>query len=389
MLRVYFFQIFIISVLVSCSSSEESSINQTYQFEDIYTFEMVGETKFPLDSVTSGSSDYKVYLDLKKQRIFAFDNPSKNRIYVYNYDRQKLIKFIEFQREGPEGIGQMEGFYIHTLDSIFIPSTQNQALYLVNQNSKIVKKYPYPKREGRDFLQIFFTSHNPATLVGNLIYCTPTVFGRTEKKPKNAIVLDLITEKWEEKGSIPDTYDKGYFAAPNFYTSYYDYNPDKDIYVHSFPIDNYVYAYDLKDSVKQYYAGSKYLKTTQPIGLNMVKLLFDEYTKYYQQSPSYLGVHYDKYRKLYYRTAQKPINDELIDDPDPLKRNFKTFSIVILDENLQKVGEFEFPDKYTYSPYFFSTPEGLLITNMKKMRERENEDYLYYDLFKIIKKNEK
>lgn len=372
---------------VCCTFTEETSLNQTYSFEDTYTFEKTSEVRFPLDSVTPYYSRCSQYFTSVNDMLMAVENSSENRIYLYNLNTKELIKFISFEQDGPEGIGQMEGFYIHTLDSIFVPSTNMQALFLLNQQGKVVKKYAYPKRERRDLLQIFFTTDAPAILFNHQLYFIPSSFGGTKENPKNAIVLDLKTETWEEKGNIPDTYNKGFFGAINFYHSYYTYNPNKGIYVHSFPIDNYVYAYDLKDSVKQYYAGSKYLKDVKPLSDNPFNALFEERSKYFKQSPSYLGIHYDQYRKFYYRIAQQPISDALINDPEPLKRGHKHFSIVILDENLQKVGEYSFKEKYTYGESIIAVPEGLMILNFKKCQQ--NEDYLYYDIFKIVKKNEK
>lgn len=374
-------------LMTNCSQTQEPSINQTYKFKDIYTFEEDREIKFPLDSVTSYYSGCRQYFTYQKDTLLAVENSSKNRIYLYDFNSKKLLKFIQFQNEGPQGIGKMEGFYIHTQDSIFVPSTSKQAMFLLNQKGRVLEKYPYHRKINKDLTQIFFTSQTLPTITQNILYCLPTSFGGTKENPKNAITLNLKTKKWQEQGNIPSTYEKGFFGATNFYKSYYTYHPDKDIYVHSFPIDNDVYTYTLQDSSKQYYAGSYLLKDVLPLSDNPFNVLFEERSKYFRQSPSYIGIYYDKYRKLYYRIAQQPIGDELINDSDPLKRGHKHFSIIILNEDLKKVGEYELKEKYTYGETIIPIPEGILLINFKKCQQ--NEDFVYYDLFKIVKKNEK
>lgn len=371
--------------LKACSPKEETSINQTYVFEDAYTCKLKETIAFPLDSVSPYYSRCVQYFEDKTDSTtyFVRQNEQKNSLYFYDYATKKLKRVLAFPEEGAKGVGMIEGFYIHTLDSIFLPSTNTQALYLVNGKGDILQKYRYNRQSTKDIMQVLFAPQTMA-LVNNKLYC-PTPPRGKDRNTTITEVLDLKTKKWTSYTTMPKSYDKGFFGSPTFYLSLRTYNPHTQRFVLSFPIDNYVYEYDLTKQVNSHYAGSKYLKDVRPMASSKIWATFQDRHTFYRKSPSYGEIVYDQYRKMYYRIAEKPIPDEYIHDKDVLKKETKNYVIIILDEKFKKVGEFV-PPVYTYGTIITPIKEGILISNFKKSRENKNEDYVYYDLLEVVEK---
>ena len=85
---------------------------------------------------------------------------------------------------------------------------------------------------------------------------------------------------------------------------------------------------------------------------------------------SYKNILYDKYRKVYYRFAypETALEDNL-NYMQILHNGKKEFSIIILDEDLNIIGETKFPP-FTYVPHIcFIREDGLYISASHFMRE--------------------
>lgn len=88
---------------------------------------------------------------------------------------------------------------------------------------------------------------------------------------------------------------------------------------------------------------------------------------------SYGKILYDKYRDVYYRFAYPPceINDYSGDYVDLIRSGRKNFSIIILDNRLNIIGETSFPS-YTYnSNLSFILEDGLYLS----LNHIKNPDY--------------
>ena len=95
---------------------------------------------------------------------------------------------------------------------------------------------------------------------------------------------------------------------------------------------------------------------------------------------------YDKYRKVYYRVAYPASTIEESDNYLKIIRSGKkNFSIMILDKDLNVIGETLFPD-YTFNPHlWFVREEGLYISTNNEMNPNYDENQL---VFKRVEKYE-
>jgi hypothetical protein len=71
------------------------------------------------------------------------------------------------------------------------------------------------------------------------------------------------------------------------------------------------------------------------------------------------------------------------DSYDTGKPILNSQAIIVLDENMKKVGEIILPKKQYFTPTMFITKEGLC----KEKVNFENEDLLLYDVFDVIKES--
>ena len=94
-----------------------------------------------------------------REFLFFGDVKMKDNIKVYNIDAQKWEETIRFEKEGPDGIGSMNGFFVHTMDSIFVVNSFGWQVHLMNGNQKLKT---YNTKEGIPALNQItpFTTNN-------------------------------------------------------------------------------------------------------------------------------------------------------------------------------------------------------------------------------------
>ncbi|MBS9523861.1 DUF4221 family protein [Litoribacter alkaliphilus] len=77
----------------------------------------------------------------------------EGNLYWWNQNRSSISKFdletgrssqwLKYEYEGPNGIGNVLGFHIHSEDSIFIPASHKNIISLVNNEGKLLNKFDY------------------------------------------------------------------------------------------------------------------------------------------------------------------------------------------------------------------------------------------------------
>jgi hypothetical protein len=72
-----------------------------------------------------------------EEMLFFGDVRKKDNIKVFNLDRKEWEQSILFEKEGPNGIGKMNGFYVHTMDSIFVVNSFGWEVHLMSGNKKL------------------------------------------------------------------------------------------------------------------------------------------------------------------------------------------------------------------------------------------------------------
>ncbi|MBD2705001.1 DUF4221 family protein [Spirosoma sp. BT702] len=104
---------------------------------------------------------------------------------------------------------------------------------------------------------------------------------------------------------------------------------------------------------------------------------------YYVNNLYYGALHYDSYRKYYYRLVKRPAKVEYT------KNDLKTgvaveqqWSVIIADENFNKIGETDLP-KDVWGGLVLVSKEGLVL-----QKSIDNEDFMTFSIFELMRNNE-
>jgi hypothetical protein len=178
----------------------------------------------------------------------------------------------------------------------------------------------------------------------------------------------------------PQFYEKVFYASiestlPNF-------TINGDSFVISTASSNYIQVFDKDKPAKYYLAKSAEIDTIKPHSTKMPTYIDpNRIAEETVLNPSYYSIIYDPYRNFYYRLARiPPTRDQWMST----KRRIGKITVIILDENFQKVGETEIDYKKYDVNGFFMSKEGLNFVNMEKYGQ--NEDELVFDAFVPVRK---
>jgi hypothetical protein len=354
-----------------------------------------GFVKLKLDSVSSDfnfSIQYAEngFSDQKRPEV-ALVNQKTNSLYFYELEAGNAYRTIPLAVEGPNGVGSVYGAYIMNQDTILVQERgERHAVDLVDFKGKKLGSMdlqPFKSTEKKDFaseLVSFPTpidSRNmPAVADGKVYFNGSMDDSWTNKNMGEAgtlIAYDLHTSKVDYFAPYPESYENGIWSI--YYRSTFKaFNEATQKFVYSFPGDHYVYVFDKNGKLlEKKYAGSKFFDeiTSFPLGQQDLKDA-KKREDYYFGSPSYSTLLYDKFRKVYYRFAEAPKKDRKPDE------YVKRSSIIILDQNLTKIGEYQLSWGDQYNTWvFFISKEGLNLGT-----KSTNEDEAVFTRF--VLKNE-
>jgi hypothetical protein len=355
--------------------------------EDSYTLKPSEKhLSFPLNTNTkSNINALFLYKNGDGVEYLTFQNPNQNEIYFYDINNEQLEFKISPSVEGANGVGFFTGYYIHNLDSIYVTNSGMNEIALINRNAIVKDKIQYEKTE--DGIQL-------------TAFCATSGFYKPMMVINNKMYILSEPNRWAEKNPVCVTIDmdsKNVYALPFTYPRFP--NTDNKMkrsgietffsrcfngeqFVYSFHFDEYIYVASIDHaSIKKMQIKSKYIK--------MVKTL-DDYGNLTPESicenPNYGNLIYDKYRNVYYRICYPQTEIEKgIKGSELYIYGRKNFSIIILDDKFNIIGETLFPD-YTYnSKVLFILKDGLYISNSHYLNPNYSDDILSFQRFDLIK----
>lgn len=160
---------------------------------------------------------------------------------------------------------------------------------------------------------------------------------------------------------------------------------DGEDFVYSFFASDTVYktSPDYK-KIERYLLKSRYVDKAK-VTVNRDWEL-DRRIKQLCEQPAYGNLVYDKYRKVYYRFVFP--ETDLGDNEnymDILHSGKKSLAIMIIDENMNVIGETRFPD-YTYNPnLFFIRNDGLYLSTSHIKNPKYSDDELRFERIELVK----
>lgn len=374
----------IVLIFIRCSENkfDEKAWNNPFPSQASKShLALIGRKSFFLDSTTALA--YPIVQYVGGRDYFVVFSPYNATFIIYDYSTGTLVKKIALT--GQRGIGRFENsfsysFYFIGPDSLLLYNDGSASLFLIDSGANIVRSYSL-KPKDRSFSQPSILTGELLSFSAGSVYFTASS-GRNvyDTKPPlrdNLIVrFDLSTGKIALFLRYPPLYRQANWGR-HLYTVYKDINPVKGLIAVSYPIDHYIYTFDLQGKILgKYYAGSNFLEHVNPVSFEtgLIKPDVDGESANFVGQRTYSRLVYDKYVNVYYRFVTNAIIDS-----GGAKRS-TPFSIIILDSNFNKIGEQEFKNSEYFQGEMFVSRDGLCMDRMDS-----NDDTLKYDVFKLVR----
>ena len=345
----------------------------------------------PVDENTYYLSKSMFQFEENDKEYLYFGNFEKRQyeILVYDLAKQNLYKRIPLLREGPNGVhGVRSGIPFEGSKTYFLFESYIRQLSIVNDKGEVRKRYPIKLPEGQftycnDGWSYFY---NPSFCVDSIIYFLHGL-NKAQMKThewKEVSMFTYLNLRNGEVGSLPlhypSIFDHDVENPAGGCSFSYDYNYAQNRLVCAFTgYDSLMVSDDLRN-VRWKSGKSRYMESIRPVlpeaseGVQALAKL--------KERGKYQNVMYDKYRDVYYRIAELPYelkrNESPFDDP-----RGREFSIIILDKDLNIIGETKFPgNKYFYKMSFVGR-DGLYISENNEANPEFDENKLVFACFKL------
>ena len=385
-------------IVLSCRSDLESEFffqNQNCTvFNDSLIFEFLAEKSFERDSLTPAMSySVGIHEGDNSDTIFISNlSAAEDFINIYNYIQGNLVSKIPLFPEGPNGVGFGNGLMAHRMinsDSVLVYNYYLLSMFLLDGEGNLIRKYSIQERyvSGQDEAIPWPSSMRPIIVVQDKAYLMGSLIkSEIENKEQAGMVISVDLQTGEVKRflSRSEVYDWGNWNSHNLkHDLFGDFNPLTGRFVYSFAADPFLYETDHDEFFKKHFVGSQFFQKILPMGFDKRERYDSEKVEFFDKTtPSFHKLIFDKHRRLYYRFCFLPLTEsEYV--PSSGVYNAKE-SIIILDEDFRKVGEFLLP-RFTYEFYnFFLTKEGL---HLKLKSELEvSDDVSTYHIFRVVAK---
>lgn len=380
-----FLVILTLLLLTACSSKPKTEQAYSLQPTEQYLeYEIDEDTRVPL---------YHLYtFEVNGTEYLTFPNRETRTLLIYELLSSKFVKKFSFHAEGPNGIGpRLDNYLMKDFHHIYIPGITHSVIYRTDTTGIIKDKILFPETEdGLLTIPSYYTNlqHKQLHFINGLLYIPQGINRRigtdrwVEESP-TAVVMDTLTRKLKRfpmlhpQGKISSA-DYGNYMGDLSYSMTYD----GENFIYSFFCEDELYKVNPTDaSVEKIPAVSQYLS---PITFKRRPDDFRQTLKATCEMASYQNILYDKYRKVYYRFAYpETVLEDNLNYMQILHNGKKEFSIIILDEDLNIIGETKFPP-FTYVPHIcFIREDGLYISASHFMREDYSDDVLRFQKFEL------
>jgi len=294
--------------------------------------------------------------------MVAFVNRYSNSIDIYSIEKGSLEKQIVFPTEGPNGLNRLSNFLIKN-DTIYCVDSFKYEVVLFDFNGVALKRI---KCLSTDYDFSILPRHfSPSQIHKNenklYVLGDPDINPHSKNYSEGNYMLeiDLTSGNIKQMIAVPEFLtDDRWMVNQYFYKHLYH----DDSWLFSFEISENIFAFNELSEVSEYFAGSKYGKSFGK--WNRKDLNSESAYKYYLSSTTYGQIIYDQKNELYYRTVRLP-NSEAINEQNLDKMWTKGLSIIVLDKNLNRIGETLVEDS-RIGGSFISTEKGVYISFFDK-----------------------
>lgn len=355
----------------SCNRNMAGYRTEKYCYREVESFDTLDFTfddfYFPPSQVYRGmEGGYFTHLAAREKDYLIVSTWGSTALDIYDIDDQCFVNFLQ--------ISDHQGTCNTTWSVRF---TDTASFYLLLEDGHLCFQQPQrrdtiinlDKTESMTSYNMNVTGnlrhHNPLTLSADGRYVFfPVEYRRKHRKPEQKLMgrLDLLTGQVEFTGIYrPDFLtEKDYGLLRN---NIYHHVTDSCIYYSFEPVAE-VWKYHFEtDSVHRHIVKSKYqTRETKPIPFERSPETIRLLLKHHLHSPYYSDLIYDPYRECFYRFHHHAL-PRLMDDGFPPANYHKRVSVMVLDRDLNTLGETILPQPCSFVYFAIPTKEGLLINH--------------------------
>ncbi|MDR2915845.1 MAG: DUF4221 domain-containing protein [Tannerella sp.] len=312
-----------------------------------YQLVVSSEKRILLDYETAPKPPYvQMMKNLNGKQILTFFNPHKYAIYFYDYETAAYTGKIEYEKQGPNAILALDGYYIKNMDSIYVYSRSLVEVVLTDSTGRVKQRISLcNNRSNREWFR-YYPQYIPATdnplieYQGKLIMTGLSPFSIADsliRKFHFTACIDLISSNVE----FTHTYPRELYGSdanwqdPFFMQPYPELSPTGEL-LYSFPIshDVYITQRDAED-YRTVYAGSNAARTIHSINDGSEKTPKEVILAHILQQDLYGAIRHDPYRKVYYRFMSQGIPDASV----KTRLEEKPVTVIMMDEQFNYMGE--------------------------------------------------
>lgn len=354
--------IFIFLIFISCNKDDSHFVPEIK-----VDLEPKFELEFQDHPLFSWSLQAKVVDG--EEFLFIGDIKSFDRIFVYNMGKNEWSNSLLFEKEGPDGIGRLNGFYVHNLDSIFTVESFAWKIHLIGKEGKLNF---YDTRKGlgsQEVITPFNTSNAISGLINDklIFYGFPELpYNYTEyhNKAKTGQALNIANEESLIGGGYPDLYFDELWPGPNVISNRQAVAFDRIL--HSFSFSDEVLVFDENYVLKEKLSiPSNKKKPTKKFTGRAFSDIHEEPAYYELISAGYYSdIYFDANHNRIYRTLSYSDYDpkdflSFAEYKETVKRN-----LIIFDyEKKELIGELDLTDyDIDAVPMAFVGKEGLYLS---------------------------
>jgi hypothetical protein len=354
------------------------------------------------------SIDYIQYYKYKQNNYLAILDGK----IIHLFEANSISKYLSIDLNNISN-EKIQGFFIQSLDSVFILTSKPTEILIANKNGEIVNKYGFSLNEMSDLmnkftrkvdnqylLQYYTSNYSPLLFKDNCLTLMNYTYDiKFKYNPQTRSIDYMYEEGFSHLGEKSNCYIFEFFNDsiseinnntgiwPESYTDDFCYfingtvvsrAIDNKRLIFSFPMDHNLYVYNKKGFIKKKYVKSKYIDSLFVTDIEKYK---DPYYKEEKTATSnfYKGILYDEYHELFFRTVvhkQKYKNN----DGTINKQGDNAWSLIILSKDLEIKGEVFFKEKTLNYNNIIPTENGLLIQKYNKNKYNFDYEFLLYEI---------
>jgi hypothetical protein len=362
----------------------EENASKYTKVMDLYSVKL---KEFPLEPNVRFSTSSIGVSQIGDSEYLSFLDTDLLRVVIFDYHIPENHRIVQMEYEGPHGVGNLStsAHYLHSFDSIYVLIHFRGELVQLSDCGKVPRRYMLEDFKNKRNPPMPMPSTSAPILFADgklLIASTISFFQGDYHGFPSSMSVDLTSMEVEYLSTFPELYSKAYWGTKFKYEPGIAYNPSSDELVISYPVDPFLQKINLNDGSEQrFFVGSEFFESIPPYrndpdhyAKRVVGTLDLEEQNHALSTSDFRGIYFDRNRKLYYRVALiRPDFEKLSVSKVP------NFSIIIMNEQLEKIGERFFSSSIYDPAHIFLSSEGINL--FRKDLYGKNENKITFEVF--------